>query len=75
MTNLDEIVNRQVHATPVHPAQVVTSTVFTPSDNDRGMLSTLRASLSSQEAHRRRVEDLKHESIGTWASASATPRT
>ncbi|MHB1491308.1 MAG: hypothetical protein ACYCTH_12555 [Cellulomonas sp.] len=44
----------------------MTSTVFTPSDNDRGMLSTLRASLSSQEAHRRRVEDLKQESVGTW---------
>ncbi|MHB1491476.1 MAG: hypothetical protein ACYCTH_13435, partial [Cellulomonas sp.] len=66
LTNLDEVLNRQVHPTQLHPLQVVMSTAFTPSDLDAGMLSTLRGSVSPDEAHRRWVADPKHKSAGTW---------
>jgi predicted trehalose synthase len=66
ITDRDEMLNRQVHPDLLHPVQIITSTAFTPSKSDAGMLSTLREAVAPSEAHRRWTEDLNRKSVGTW---------
>lgn len=67
LTDLGELLWRQVHPKQLTVAGDINKEAFNPSKLDDKMLSTLRERIGPAEAYRRWTEDLGKESIGTYA--------
>lgn len=69
LTDLAEVLQRQVHPSQLDPVKVVSKAAFKP--DPTGMLSTLRQRVSPAEAFRRHVEESHLDSVGTWGVSVA----
>lgn len=66
LTDLDEVLNRQVHPIHLDEDRGLHKGAFSPTPRDDGMVSTLRGYVSPAEAFRRHTQGSGLRSAGTW---------